>query len=185
MFWCRLLVTQEEHAHLQRTIYLLSQWQRCFSVAATCSLRQQHKKRPNQHSIFDFIIRAIPQENLFFPSFFLFWFFRFYPRQCKRESLDRFSFIKFLSALIKLWRSWHPGQTEPVSRAHSWGLISSVKGSLVPRLSYYVWGAARNANTSKPPELLRRGRFCRNTHLFYSSVCISAWKKSRVQEFVM
>lgn len=84
MFWCRLLVTQEEHAHLQRTIYLLSQWQRWFSVAALCSLRQQHKTRPNQHSIFDFIIRAIPREYLFFLSF-CFGFLDFIPGSAKEK----------------------------------------------------------------------------------------------------
>lgn len=100
-----------------------------------------------------------------FLSFFLSFFcFDFYPRQCKKKSFDRFSFIKFLSALIKLGGSWHPDQTELVNAAHSWSFVSSMKSSLVPHLSYYVWGAARNANTSKPPELLWRGRFGGNTH---------------------
>lgn len=106
-----------------------------------------------------FIITAVFQayHSLFF-FYFSSNFWDFYPRLFKRESFDKFAFRKFLSALIKQRGSWHAGQTEVVSVVHSWGLISSMNSFPVPHLSDYVWGAARNANTSKPRELLWRSR---------------------------
>lgn len=147
MSWSRPLITQEEHAHLQRPIYLLSQWQRCFSVAALNQL--------NQRPALDFIFAAIFQayHSLFF-FYFSFSLEDFYSKLFKRETFDRIVFRKFLSALLKQGGSWHAGQTESISMAPSWGLISSMSSSLVLHLSDYVWGAAHNANASKPWELL-------------------------------
>lgn len=169
MSWCHPLITQEEHAHLQRTIYLLSQWQRCFSVAALSSLLQQQGKKAKSTFHLRFHYHSNPSRASrgasFLPSLlFSVSIFEIFISDSVKESFDRFSFMKFLSALIKLGRSWHPEQTELVNAAHSWSFVSSMKSSLVPHLSYYVWGAARNANTSKPPELLWRGRFGRNSH---------------------
>lgn len=123
-------------------------------------------KKLNQHPTFDFIISPSRASRgaSFLSFFFLFRFFEIFIPGRVKESFDRFSFIKFLSALIKLGRSWHPDQTELVNAAHSWSFVSSMKSSLVPHLSYYVWGGARNANTSKPPELLWRSWFGGNIH---------------------
>lgn len=115
MSWSRPLVTQEEHAHLQRPIYLLSQWQRCFSVAALMQPSAEPEKKAESMSCCRFHFRT----NLSSASqpFFLLVLFQFgvffYPRPFKRQTFGRFVSRKFLSVLIKLGGSRHTGQTEP------------------------------------------------------------------------